>query len=514
MTIVSKGTWRLALLPAAFISLFFLYPLWRILWIGFSAGAPELGGTGALIWFTTWQALVSTILTVAAALPLTAIISNFSFRGRDAVRTLVTVPFVMPTMVVATAFVAIGWTTSIWAILAAHVFYNLAVVVRTVGAVWSRLDRRPYEAARTLGAGRLRSFVAVTLPMLAPSLAAAATIVFLFCFTSFGVVLVLGGLRYRTLEVEIYQQAVTFLDLPSAAALSVIQLVGVAATMAAYSRIQRRSAQGLSLIPEAQRLRPLNGHRWSAGSVIILTLGLQLQPLVLLISRSLRGNGAGWRFLVDPGPLAVTPASAVRNSLVFAAITTAIALLVGGMAAWTIARRSGGISGLFDLALMLPLGTSAVTIGLGLLVALDRPIDLRGSWFMVPLAHSLVAVPFVVRAAVPALRSIRAELQEAAAVLGATPWRVWRTIELPLVARPLAVGAGFAAAVSLGEFGASSFVARPASATVPTLLYQLLGRPGFSSYSGALALAVVLMVLTGMVTLAADRGRLGELGGF
>ena len=145
---------------------------------------------------------------------------------------------------------------------------------------------------------------------------------------------------------------------------------------------------------------------------------------------------------------------------------------------------------------MLPLGTSAVTIGFGFLLALDRPIDLRGTVALVPLAHALVAIPFVVRVTLPLLRSIKRELREAAAVLGASPARVWREIDLPIVARALAVGAGFAAVVSLGEFGATSFVVRPASMTVPALIFRYLGRPGSSSFATAMALAVVLAVIT------------------
>ena len=168
----------------------------------------------------------------------------------------------------------------------------------------------------------------------------------------------------------------------------------------------------------------------------------------------------------------------------------------------------------FDLLLMLPLGTSAVTIGFGFLLALDRPIDLRGTAALVPLAHALVAIPFVVRATLPLLRSIKRELREAAAVLGASPSRVWREIDLPIVARALAVGAGFAAVVSLGEFGATSFVVRPASTTVPALIFRYLGRPGSSSFATAMALAVVLAVMTAIIVLVIDRVRGTETGMF
>ena len=174
-------------------------------------------------WFTLWQASLSTVLTVAAALPLTWVVSRFAFPGKSIVRAFVTIPFVLPTVVVGAAFLSI-FDAGLGALIAAHVFYNVAVVVRTVGGVWSRIDPTLEEAAAMLGASPARRFRTVVFPLIRPAVASAAAIVFLFCFTSFGTVLVLGQGRLRTLEVEIYQQAVNFLDLPVAAALSLIQL--------------------------------------------------------------------------------------------------------------------------------------------------------------------------------------------------------------------------------------------------------------------------------------------------
>jgi thiamine transport system permease protein len=163
---------------------------------------------------------------------------------------------------------------------------------------------------------------------------------------------------------------------------------------------------------------------------------------------------------------------------------------------------------------MLPLGTSAVTIGFGFIVALGWPVDLRGSYWLVPIAHALVAVPFVVRSTVPTLRSVPNETREAASVLGASPFRVWREVDLPIVARAALVGAGFAFVISLGEFGATSFIARPNTATIPVMIFRLLGQPGASSFGIAMALSVVLALLTAGVVLAIDRARFGELGSF
>ena len=165
----------------------------------------------------------------------------------------------------------------------------------------------------------------------------------------------------------------------------------------------------------------------------------------------------------------------------------------------------------FDTVLML-LGTSAVTIGFGFLIALDALVDLH-SWILVPLAHALVAIPLVVRVAVPVMRSVEVRLREAAQVLGASPVRAWSQVDLPMVARAGLVGAAFAFVVSLGEFGATQFIVRPDRPTVPTTIYRLLARPG-AHLLPAMALSVVLMVMTVVVALSIERTRPGGLGGF
>lgn len=511
-------------IATAFLGYLFLYPLARIL--GLSLGVE--GAVGAFgevladsrlrsaLWFSVWQSAASVALTLVAASPITWAVSRFRFPGRSLAKALVTAPFVLPTVVVGSAFLALGMEGSIWAILAAHVFYNLAVVVRTVGGVWGRIDRSLFEAARTLGASPRQVFWRLTLPLLRPALAASSAIVFLFTFTSFGVVLILGGLRYRTLEVEIWQQTMVFLDLPSAAALAIFQLVGVTAVLAWYSRYQERKSVGLELAPESRNLqRPATrGQRLGVAAAVGVTLAALSVPLVMLLARSLRGGGAGWRFLADPGELAVTPARAMANSLWYALATAVIAVTVGLCASTVIVSGKGRSARWFDVVFMLPLGTSAVTVGFGMLVALDWPVDLRATVVLVPLAHALVATPFVVRTVTPMLRSVGEGLREAASVLGASPWRVFREIDLPIAARATAVGGGFAAAVSLGEFGATAFIARPDTITVPALIFRLLGRPGAVSYTGAMAMAVVLAAMVTLLIMAVDRVRLGELGSF
>jgi len=494
-------------LPLGFLAVFFAYPLASIIGRGLGGDGPVSLPAG-VVWFTFWQAAVSTALTLALGLPLASVLGRYAFRGRALVRALVLVPFVLPTVVVAGAFLALGVERGVAAILAAHVFFNVAVVVRVVGSYWARLEPRLWDAAATLGAGPAARFRTVTLPLLAPALAASATLVFLFCFTSFGVILILGGPAYATLETEIYNAAARLFDLRTAAVLSLVQLGAVVVVLAVSSVCERRLQRSVPLVAETDRLRRPAGRerRWVAAVLALSGLGLAL-PLAALVERSLDGPGGYglgfYRALGDEtAVLLVEPWRAVLGSLLFATVATALALAVGGLASVALARKRAGW---VDVLVMLPLGASAVMLGFGFVIAFDDPpLDLRGSPWLVPVAQSLVAAPFVVRILAPALRSVDERLHEAAAVLGASPARVRREIDLPLVLRALGVAAGFAFAISLGEFGATVFVARADWPTVPVAIFQFLGRPGAVNQGMAAALAVVLMALTAAAALAAD----------
>jgi len=198
---------------------------------------------------------------------------------------------------------------------------------------------------------------------------------------------------------------------------------------------------------------------------------------------------------------------------VYATVAAVIAVVIGGLASVTIASRPGRATRAMDTLLMLPLGTSAVTIGFGFLVALDRwPVDLRAKAILVPLAQAVVAIPFVIRAVVPALRSIDPRLRDAASMLGASPRRVWREIDLPITLQAFAVGFAFAMAVSLGEFGATTFVARPDAPTIPIAISRFLSRPGALNIGQAMAMSTVLMFVTGLIVLAIEYLQARELG--
>jgi thiamine transport system permease protein len=527
---VRRPTWRATYgVPLAFLGLFFVYPLAAILDRGLRGkGDSPLDVltdplTREVVWFTVWQALASTALTIALATPAAYVLGRYRFRGRSIVSAVVVVPFVLPTVVVALAFLAIlpdgverGWAP----ILVAHAFFNVAVVVRIVGTFWANLDPRVGEAAATLGASPAQRAREIALPLVAPAVAAAAAIVFLFSFTSFGIVLILGGPRYATVEAEIYNQAVRLFDLRAAAVLSLVQLACVVAAVWVATRLERRLAVAGGLRAERDTLRSVRTRREKLVVVASLGgLGLFLGlPLAVLVERSLAvGDGHGldaYRALAEPtSVLLAAPWEAIVNSLVYAAAASVIALVVGGLAAFAVADTRG--SRLLDLLVLIPLGASAVMLGLGFLIAFDTPpLDIRAAPWIVPVVQALVAIPFVVRIMVPTLRSIDPRLREAAALLGASPGRVRREVDLPIVARGLAVAAGFSFAISLGEFGATVFLARPDRPTLPVAIFRFLGRPGEVNVAQAYALAVVLMAVTVISVLLVERVRVRRGGWF
>ena len=548
----AAGWALIAGIPVVLLALFFFYPVGTLIGRGLApAGTVDLPGvvgvlakprTRRIAMFTVWQAAGSAALAVALGLPGAYLLYRCRFRGRAAVRALVTVPFVLPTIVVALAFRSLfavdgplgswGWDGSVAVILAAHVFLNYAVVVRTVGASWAHLDRRPAEAARSLGAGPVRVFATITVPSLLPAIAAAFVMVFLFCATSFGIMLILGGSHYGTLETEIYRQTAQIGDLRAAAVLSVLQLLLVVAVLVVAAAVRRRGEATLRLRASVDLARPVRRTDLPAVIVTAVAAGLLLAPMAVLVIRSLQ-TPTGWgldnyRALSGIGEsnVLVTPVTqALGYSLRTALAAAALSVLVGVLLSVVLARRprrrvARRAIGTLDAVVMLPLGVSAVTVGFGFLIALDSPpLDLRSSPLLIPIAQAMVTTPLVVRMVLPVLRAADDRLRQAAAVLGAGPVRVWWSVDLPIMSRALAGASAFAFAVALGEFGATSFVARPDTPTLPVVIGRLISRPGSVNAGMALAAAVVLALLCAASVFLVDAmfgGRRGEpgIGGF
>jgi len=518
MTNRRLGT-ALGMLPLLFGAVFFVYPVAAIMARTLSGqalyDAVSDGSLRQILWFTAWQAALSAVITLVVGLPIAYVLGRFEFRGRRLTEVLVIVPFLLPTVVVASALRVVlpnRLLSTVWAIVAANVFFNVAVVVRTVGTALSTLPRTYEEAARTLGASVPATVGLVMLPLLFPAIATAVAITFVFCFTAFGTVLLLGGPRHPTLEVEIYRQGAQLVHFDVAAALTVVQLGTLLALLGVSMVWQRRHSRALGVqLAQDVRRRPRSlGQRVGVGVVVLGTLALLAAPIVALVQRSLRvGNhyGLDWyRALAHPDSrIGDRPIATIITSLRYATVTAVLSLILATLAATAVIRlgRAGRVA---EVGAVTPLATSAVTVGFGLLITMNRaPLDLRDRWYLVPIAHTVIAVPFVMRLLVPALSAIPPRLREAATTLGASPWQVLCRVEIPLLRRPLAAAAAFAFAISVGEFGASAFLVRADRPTAPTALARLLGRPGEAAGGTAAALAAALAAVTVVSLLLFER---------
>ena len=551
-----RTTWLLWLIPLAFLGVFFYQPLLAIFRLVFSDRFNQ--GWQFFNWntltrplvFTVWQALLSTILTLLIGLPAAYLFAKFDFPGRKGLRTLSLLPFILPTVVVATAFNTLigprGWLNlilmdvfnlanpplrllnSLPAILLAHVFYNTSIVIRMVGNALTRLNPHFDEAARVLGAKPWRAFKEVSLPLLMPSIIGATLLVFLFDFTSFGVVLMLGGSQYATLEVEIYNQAMSRFNLPMAGLLSILQLAITLVITLLQNRVTNPRYGKAALSSERKTLvKPKTKfQKLYVVLVSLLVLVLFVSPILSLVSRSLVTTEAarGERGEIETGftlryyaelfrnrtdsIFYANPLAAIRNSLVFSMLTMLIAVTLGLVSAYALAG-SGRLTRLLEPLFMLPLGASAVILGLGFLITFNRAPWTSGRFpILIPIAHSLIALPFVVRTILPAIRGIPNSLREAARSMGAKPWRVFREVDLPILLRAILASLAFAFTISLGEFGASSFLSNAHTPTIPVLIFRYISQPGALNYGKALAMSTLLLITSAAGSLLIEKIRL------
>ncbi|MDD2522682.1 MAG: iron ABC transporter permease [Anaerolineaceae bacterium] len=549
-------TWLLWLIPLVFLLYFFYQPLLAIFRQVFSERFNQ--GWQFFSWdqvsqplvFTLWQALLSTLLTLLVGLPAAYLFARFDFAGRKGLHTLSLLPFILPTVVVATAFNTLigprGWLNlilmdlfnlssppiqllnSLPAILLAHIFYNTSIIIRMVGNSLSRLNPHYEEAARVLNATPWQAFKEVSLPLLMPTILGASLLVFLFDFTSFGVVLMLGGSQYATLEVEIYNQAMNRFNLPMAGLLSIIQLLVTLLITLAQNRV-RKPRFGKAALSGERKARHRPTDKWQKTFVVImviLLLVLFVSPILSLVTRSFvtfeaargeRGEfqtGFTTRYYSEllqnrSGSIFyANPLAAIRNSLVYSVITMVIATSLGLISAYALSR-SGKFTRWLEPLFMLPLGASAVILGLGFLLTFNKPPWTSGPFpILIPIAHSLIALPFVVRTLLPAIQGIPNSLREAARVMGAKPWEVFQEIDLPILLRAMIVSLAFSFTISLGEFGASSFLANARTPTIPVTIFRYISQPGALNYGQALAMSTLLLITSAAGSLLIEKIRL------
>lgn len=545
-------------LPLLFLVIFFYAPIVNLLREGLTSdGTFSLAFVQKIltddyfqhvILFTLWQALLSTLASIALGLPLAYILTHYEFPCKRVIRSLIIVPFVLPAITVALGFALLFGRNgslnqflmglfglsepplpimySLTGIVLAHAFYNAPIIVRTVHAAWERLDPRYEESARVLGANRLFVFKDVTLPMILPGLLSGAALVFIFCFLSFPIVLSVGGGRFSTIEVEIYTRVLSrldpqFLNYKIGAALALIGL-GLSLGMTyLYLRVQGRfSRQTEHLRPRftvplftgiRDVVRPTKLLLWL---YVLVSLLIFVGPMLAIIADSFweeTSAGSRWTlrwysYIFTPDYEALlgdAPLQAVLNSLGFALSATLIALPLGLIFAYIIARTRWQGRRLFDTLLMTPLATSSIVLAFALLRTFNAPpFQLVGTATAIVIAHAVIIFPFVVRALVPMLENLDLTIVESARSLGASRARALREIELPLVATGLVAGAVFAFALSLGEMSATLMLARPGLNTMPVAVYRFLSQHSLGAPS---AMSVVMIAISAVAFLCLER---------
>jgi len=513
-------------IPLTFVAMLFYWPIAEITTLGLSGdwlatlGDPK---TLEVIWFTLLQAGLSTVVTLLIAMPGAYLLYRKSFPGQPLVRALITVPFVLPSIVVAVGFTVFRNAHDFWIelgltflsdpvywIIAAHVFVNYSIAVRTIGGVWATMDSEIEEAAELDGAGRLKTLLAISLPQLRPAIFSAAALVFLFSATSFGIVLVLGGGQVETIETAIYFSATQFLDLEAAAALVLVQTVITAAAFLIGSSLAKGTV-GLEQVFEGAPkpkvdLRDLPSTLLTA----VIVVGLLLMPMLLVLVEAFKvRDGLGLQNFFNLSTrgardlLNISVLDAAVNSIRNMVVAAGIAFGLGTLISWLLVRTRQKV---LDLVFLVPLGVSSVVLGFGFLVSFYADwFPLRSSWLIVPLAQALIALPMVIRLVFPALISIGKEPIEQASLDGASPFQIWRFIESGMIKGVLLTALGYAAIISVGEFGASSFLAYGSEGTIPTLLYRLIARPGEQNYGMAMAVSAILIVFVWSVMLLLAR---------
>ncbi len=518
----------ITLLFGALVPLFY-YPVSMVLSGAFSGGrlVALLRDPYVLrvVAFTFLQAGLSTLLAVALGLPGAWLLSRFRFPGRSLARALTTIPFVLPSILVVLGFVLFFGNNGVLnralaailgasepplrilysfpAILLAHAFYNFPVCVRVVGSLWERLSPNPALAARSLGARGLHLFASVTLPQLAPAILSSAMLIFLFCFLSFAVILVLGGgPRWTTIEVEIYRLARVDVDLAGASALALVGTTLSLLLLAVQVRLERRASfvERLASAPEPSHLRS-PWARVAAGLYVAFVAVVVLGPMLSVVGQSLLER-SGWsggtrlslRWYAQLAAGAATRfggsyRQAVLTSVGLGLGTAALSLPLGVAVARLLSRRASAGSRLLEAALMAPMGVSGVVLGL----AYVRGWGLGAGSLAVVMAHAVVAYPFVARTVSATLAKIRPSLLDASRSLGAGALATLVHVELPIARAGLATGAAFAFAISMGEMNATLLLAGPGTVTIPIAIYRLIGSYNFFA---ACAMGTVLMVVS------------------
>ncbi|RKX81096.1 MAG: hypothetical protein DRP70_05350 [Spirochaetes bacterium] len=491
--------------------------------------------------FSLKQAALSTVFSVLLGLPGAYFVGRHHFPGRKLLRSISTVPFVLPSILAVLGFIlvfgnsglinSIRQTTligdkepwkmlySLRAIILAHMFYNFPLTLRIVGDAWYSLPQSKYNAARSLGAGPIKAFFTVDFPRLAPAILTSAVITFLYCFLSFAIILVLGGgPQFTTLEVEIYRLIKYQLDFSRGSGLAIIESIAALGLLAVYASLdtvlRRRTVDDDDAVKIRTPGRITGWKMLPAFLYLIPALFLIFAPLISIMiysfltratrAASLHLSFSHWKSLFGSGRVgASVPLNSVIRTFSLGIAVAGITTVTAALAGWYTAHRKGFLVKIIEFMLFIPMGVSTVMLGLGYLI-LTNSIPGGKALRLAALAasHTIIALPFAYRIISGRLKLISRRIPQAARVSGASPLKSFFTVELPLARGALVTAAVFSLAISAGELNATIILAPPDFTTITLAIYRLIG-----SYDlfGACALGTVLIVISIISFLTLDK---------
>lgn len=443
-----------------------------------------------LLGWTASQAAISSVLTLLLGVPVAWTVTRLQFSGRNWVLRLLMLPFVIPTLVAGVGILALfgaqgllwrGWEGTPWLLLYGNVFFNLPVMVRAGYQGLCQVPATRMYAAQTLGAGTWQRFVRIEIPQMLPWLAGGMCLVFLYCFSGFGLALLLGGEHYITLEVQIYQLIAYELDMAQAGVLVLWVLATTFLSAIIYAVLSRYSAQK-AVIQMLPPQLPTTGQKAGLVLALLLLLGCCALPLLAVCWRALLA-GSSWLVLLES-----TTWQAVLNTLSFTLMAIMLALLLGFLHA-ALAKRLMWVRSLT----FLPFMVSPVCVSFGLLLCYP---GWTASLSMLICTYALLAYPFITKDVLAAWDSLPDSYTQAARTLGAGCMQVLLYVIVPLLRPALQRGLALAAATCIGEFAATLFLSRPEWQTLTTLIYHYLSTAGRDNYDRAMVLTLLLMMLT------------------
>ena len=528
--------WSLGLIALIFLA-FFVSPLIHLVMTGIGdlasrssvAGGAVAPGLGRTLKFSALQAFLSSVLSVAAALPGAYAISHYRFRARRFFQSLSLVPFVLPSVIVIICMISFYGRSGVLntilgtkfnliynfsGILLAHLFYNFAIALRIVGDGWSRISDEYGEVARGLGDTRSRVFFKITLPLLLPSIASALVLVFIYCFMSFGIVLVFGGVKYATLEVRIYQELFQRLDYARGSVYAVVQLgVSVGFLAISSSLAGRQSGRKTSIrraVPLKHASTPV---RVAISLYWVLVAVFVFGPICSMVYRSFVGPSgmtlAPYRALFESGAGARNVEGLIRSTIPAVIARSLFMAVLSGTATFVIAvsaalllrrRRAPFWRGFYQM----PLGMTVVGLAAGLRLLFGEIIP---PLVLVMIGQFFLAFPMVFRIASTVVGDLHQGLIECAQSLGARPGYALRTVTIPVLRRGLINAYAFAIALVFADFTIVLGVGRGAIVTFPVAIYRLIG---FRSFDFALALSGLYILFCLLLFIVIDRTSFSE----